>query len=140
MTRFAAVALISALLSAPAARATFGGSCCACIAGDQRVVAQTSATNQTAETLVLFCAESADTSPLAARCDALSPTAGLLCEANIPGPTCREQLVDSGIACPVAGAPAAAPLNLAALAVVLGALGAIVLRRRGGHASRKDRS
>ncbi|HSP96307.1 MAG TPA: hypothetical protein VL049_03535 [Candidatus Dormibacteraeota bacterium] len=91
--------------------------------------------------MVLFCAESVDTSPLAARCEALSPGAGLHCEANIPGPSCREQLADSGIACPVAGAPAAAPLNLAALAVALGALGTVLLRRQlGRRVTGKDRS
>ena len=141
MTRLAAAASIAALLSASAARATFGGSCCACITGEECAAAQTSGTNQTAQTtMVLFCAESVDTSPLAARCEALSPGASLHCEANIPGPSCRQQLADSGIACPVAGAPAAAPLNLAALAVALGALGTVVLRRRiGRRVSGKDR-
>lgn len=140
MTRFAALAFVTALLSASAAHATFGGSCCACIVGAECAVAQPSGTNQTAQTMVLFCAESVDTSPLAARCEALSPGAGLHCEANIPGPTCRQQLADSGIACPVAGAPAAAPLNLAALAVALGALGTVVLRHRLGRGvSEKER-
>jgi hypothetical protein len=39
-------------------------------------------------------------------------------------------LLDSGIICPTAGAPAAAPFGLAALALVLGGLGIAVLARR----------
>ena len=46
-------------------------------------------------------------------------------------PPCPEQLADVGIACPApAGAPAVAPLNLLTLAVVLGALGSVLLARR----------
>ena len=99
--------------------------------------AQTSGTNNTAQT-VFFCAViSAGDSPAEEqRCDSVSNGTALLeCVASID-PTaapCREQLAGIGVICPAAGAPAVAPLNLMTLAVVLGALGSVLLARRVRH-------
>ena len=55
----------------------------------------------------------------------------------IPGgfnQSCRVELGEAGIDCPTSGVPVADPLNLTALAVLLGAAGTAALRRR----SRRD--
>ena len=72
--------------------------------------------------------ERGNTVELQERCDAQAGS--LFCVANIPGPSCAAQLAEEGYVCPRAGAPAASPLNLAALTAVLAVLGAVAVQRR----------
>jgi hypothetical protein len=120
------------VLLAPAARATLLAQCCACLPSP---VAHQGIAPDPAE-VALFCAEaeSGAEEPLEQRCSDQPVSANLSCYPNIPGPSCREQLLDLGILCPSAGAPTAAPLGLAVLALALGGLGVAVLARRLGRA------
>lgn len=132
MKLIAATAVIAVLTSmAPVAYATNTDVCCACLeVGDAQAAGFINGT----ATAALFCAaaNSVDVGGLGDRCDSLAPEANLVCEPNIPGPSCAVQLAGGGIICPAAGVPAAGPLNLAALVVVLAAAGAFLLRRRRG--------
>ena len=98
--------------------------CCACIMSPPCVPTNGTATN------ALFCAAApaGNTTALEERCAAMA--GGLACQEEQPGTPCRSQLDAAGFVCPAAGVPAAAPLNLAALAVILAAGGAALLRRR----------
>jgi len=122
------LALVSCIALAPSgAQATALGYCCACAQGNF------SHTDGLQPDPAFFCVESqaGRTPALEARCEQISDQANLICVKNIPGPSCREQLLlDENIRCPASGAPAAAPLGLAALATVLAGLGAFALRRR----------
>jgi hypothetical protein len=130
-------AIIVAALAGAASLAAAGSApssiplCCACIENTGGLTAQIEPTGGA----VFFCAAAPDgnTTALGARCKSLpndgDPTA-LLCTEASSNTTCRQDLAGFGIACPNAGVPAANPLNLATLAVVLGAAGALLLRRR----------
>ena len=91
-------------------------------------------------TPAIFCAEAerGNIVELQERCDAHSGS--LFCVANIPGPSCAAQLAGEGYGCPRAGAPAASPLNLAALTAVLAVLGAVAVQRRRRRLNVEDRS
>lgn len=122
-----AIAIAACLPARPGA-ATLLQSCCACVASEN---AQTS--GFAADAQVFFCAEAepGDIGGLEQRCEAASNgTATLHCEANIPGPSCQQQLADGGLACPTAGVPAASPLHLLALGAALALLGTAALQRR----------
>jgi MYXO-CTERM domain-containing protein len=124
-----AIAAVTVALvgSASISRALAIEACCAC-------VELSSGTNQTASPAA-FCAgatDSSEASSLGDRCVALGPEFRFICIP--PGmPTCTELLAAEGIACPTSPAPAAGPLNLATLALVLGAFGALAARRRRGR-------
>ena len=79
-----------------------------------------------------FCSEAdgANLGDVTARCDALGEGYDLSCFANVPGPTCREQLAGEGIDCPTAAAPALSPTVLAAAVLLLAAIGRLAVRRR----------
>lgn len=128
-----AAAVIAVLTGmAPIAHATSTDLCCACLeVGDAQAAGFVNGTG----TAALFCAaaNSIDVGGLGDRCDSLAPETNLFCEPNIPGPPCAAQLAGEGIICPAAGAPAAGPLNLVALVVVLAAGGAFLVRRRRGE-------
>ena len=128
MRRIATAVIAALVFWGGPARATLLQSCCACVEGH---TAQTSGSIGSTGT-VFFCAEAnaGDIPGLETRCETVSDNTGALtCEGNIPGPSCRDQLAESGIICPAAGAPAAGPAGLLTLAVALGAVGAMVLRR-----------
>ena len=134
-TVFAGIALLGLVVLAFAAGASQAGAidvplCCACLRLDNPVGQTSSLVNGTANT-ALFCvpSDSGSSAPVAARCDAAGPDTELLCFATLDTSSCRSNLAEVGILCPVAGAPAAGSLNLATLAIVLGAIGALLLRR-----------
>ncbi|MDX2170423.1 MAG: hypothetical protein SF182_25350 [Deltaproteobacteria bacterium] len=118
-------------LAAAPSRATLLDYCCACVpdlhdahGGGSAELKETQA--------ALFCAEAAsgDEGGLEMRCDAQAGPTDLVCYPNTPGPSCRDELAGLGIICPTAGAPAAAPLGLLALAAALAGLGVALLARR----------
>ena len=99
--------------------------CCACIEESGQVMNRTAAD-------AAFCA-AGEPAALEDRCAILTNGTGdFLCVNQTIGSSepCRAQPAEGGIVCPSAGVPAAAPLNLATLAVVLGAAGSVLLRRR----------
>jgi hypothetical protein len=104
--------------------------CCACL---EDAPAGQTAQIGTNGSIALFCAAAPDgnTSALGERCAGLGdgPTV-LVCTLFSSNATCRQELGEAGIACPDTGVPAADPLNLATLAVVLGTAGGLILRRR----------
>ena len=127
-TGLASAILVVLAVSAPAARGTLLASCCACVPSHK---AEGGSTAGILAEQAFFCAEAAsgDEPALEQRCDAF-PDAILTCEPNIPGPSCQDQLLETGIRCPTAGAPLLAPLGLGTLALLLGALGAAALTGR----------
>ena len=138
--RFVIVTLLAVFGTLPRpAAATLLQQCCACVESPN---AQTSGFPGPSSQ-VFFCAE-ADTGGipgLETRCEDVSRGQGALaCEANIPGPSCRAQLAEAGIACPAAGAPAASPVGLASLIAILAMLGAVGVRRRWRLLGMEDRS
>lgn len=127
MKRIAIVTVIAALASAASlAGALSGPTCCACLEGYEAHTAQANGTAIDA----LFCAAApgGNTTALASRCEALN--GGLSCTGLWSNQTCVMELAEAGIVCPSSGVPTADPLNLTALAVVLGAAGMALLRRR----------
>ena len=127
-TAFAVIVLVALAL----ARAEAGDipGCCACLQGGNPVAQAAGGTNQTAN-VAIFCAAAiiGETQELAERCAGAGPDTALLCLGTLDNSSCRTSLTEQGILCPDAGAPVAGPLNLATLAIALGALGALVLRR-----------
>ncbi len=129
-TVVAACALLMVIVAGQtSANGTLAEACCAC--ASLTAGAHTAAIGNPIE--ALFCAEAStdETEPLTERCVALDRTAKLLCVANIPGPSCRQQLLEqNSIECPGVRAPVVAAPALAALALAMSALGAWAIRRR----------
>ena len=133
MKKIAIAAVLATILGAGRlAGAAAAPTCCACVEGH---TAQTNQVVNGTATNALFCAAApgGNTTALADRCAVLTNSTGggaLLCTDFWANTTCRVELAQAGVVCPDAGVPAADPLNLAALAVVLGAAGSVLLRRR----------
>jgi hypothetical protein len=106
--------LVVALMSVSAANAgpAAGPACCACQVPDRQSA--------------LFCERVSPDGQdaLGDRCRALGGV--LLCEIDIGGGTCTFE----NLACPLAPAPALGGIPLAGLALMLGTVGMLVLRRR----------
>lgn len=126
--RVVALVVVLALLVSPAA-ATLLESCCACLPPG---INATTSGAPVGIVAAAFCAEADATNldEVTMRCDALGDGFELVCVANVPGPTCFDQLAGDGIACPTAGVPAAAPPTLLAALVLLVGFGGLALRRR----------
>lgn len=128
------IAILVAILAGAAtiAGALSDPTCCACLVGEK---AQTNQVINGTAANALFCAAApgGNTTMLAERCDAVTNSTGggtLFCTDFWSNASCASELAQAGVLCPSAGVPAATPLNLATLAVVLGAAGVAVLRRR----------
>jgi hypothetical protein len=122
-----AVALLVASLLLPlcAAEAAYVDSCCAC-------VPEVEATPETIPALFCGFFQAGQIPAATQECDAhdTHQLYVLSCYSSASPSGCRAVLAEQSIACPSpAGAPAAAPWALAALAALLAGGGAVILRR-----------
>ena len=108
--------------------------CCACIAGDTQAQA---GLPQPLPLPVLFCVELTDeeqSRTQALRCENLGGDLSCLghdaAQTSDEAGSCVSVLAESGVVCPVPGAPTMGQSGLAALVGLLGTLGVVVLRRR----------
>ncbi len=128
VTTLTVLSMLVLVATAPAP-ATLGGSCCACLPGDNLNSSLNGAEPLNA-TLALFCFTdfNAGGTNQSARCDNLS---GMIeCETHRDPVACSELLAGAGIVCPSSGAPAAGPWMLTAIVVALAAAGMLAARRR----------
>lgn len=119
-----AITALTLISASVAAAGPMNIQCCAC-------VDLNSPSNQTAA-IARFCVQSppADFADLAEQCAQESGANELACTSPFPDTSCFASLSEIGIACPRPGVPAATGTTALALAAVLGAAGALALRRR----------
>ncbi len=136
-------ALFLVAFTPPAARATIGVDCCACVAGLFNSTATGSTAGQPSQ-VALFCADLSRSEFPSAEAKCLGLGGELQCFAAPPCATSSENvecqvaphqscvtlLAEEGIACPTTPVPVASTAPLAVLAVSLIAAGAVLLARQ----------
>jgi hypothetical protein len=128
VTTLTLVSMLLLVATAPAP-ATLGGSCCACVPGDN-VKSVLNGEPPVNATSALFCFTdfNAAGTNQSERCDNLWGT--IVCETHRDPVQCSELLAGEGIICPSSGAPAAGPWMLTGIVVALAAAGMLAARRR----------